>query len=322
MLKRIAKVAVTAVAVALVLVGMGGCSRANQYDSLANDATGYVYKQYVEGQAVDADTAYILSLAGDGITVDQWVYKDKTLKETVIASIDKTLQNPALASAKALAQQALIAKQWGRTDLVDRLVAALKEREKPKGGFDDNIYSDIPAYLALARAGYLNTFNLDHARQYLISHQSQERNALGSWGAVQNGTFYPDFASTCQAIQALAYLPGAKRDQEIRTAIDRGLSYLRQHQQADGSVYVTQPWADDPVVDTSEIIITLKLLGQDPASWKNDQGLTPIDYMVNKAKNPDGSFGSVKNITGAAKALHAYVFLGAKPQFKVPAAGR
>lgn len=294
---------------------------AGNYSQLASQAVEFIYNQYVQGQSVDADTAYILTLAGEGISLDQWVYQGKTLQESVLGSVYKTLKNPGAASAKALAQQLLIAKQWGRTDLADQLASALKQRQKPQGGFDDSVYSDIPAYLALGQAGYLSVVNSAYAREYILKLQSQANDdTLGSWGASFDGTFYPDFLSTCQAIRALTYLPGWESGQEIQAAIDKGLSYLKKHLQDDGSVYVTQPFPEDPVVDTSELIVTLRFLGQDPASWKSSQGATPIDYMATEARNPDGSFGPIGNIMAAAKALHAYLSLGANPQFTVPPA--
>lgn len=291
---------------------------AGDYNQLASQAVEFIYGQSRQGQAIDADTAYILSLAGEGISIDQWVYQGKTLKDSVRASVYKTLKDPGSASAKALAQQLLIAKQWGWADLADQLASALKQKEKPAGGFDDIVYSDIPAYLALGQAGHLSVVNAAYARDYILGHQSQANDeTAGSWGASFDGAFYADFLSTCQAIRALTYLPGQASDQEIQAAIAKGLSYLKKHLQADGSVYITQPFADDPVVDTSETIIALRALGQDPASWKASSGSTPIDYMTTKARNADGSFGSIGNITGAAKALHAYLSLGAQPEFTV-----
>lgn len=335
-LKRIARAA-AAMVVVVGLVSMAGSlglplvpnpslaeaaeGTAGDYNQLASQAVEFIYNQYVQGQSVDADAAYILTLAGNGISLDRWVYQGKTLKESVLASVYKTLKDPSSASAKALAQQLLIAKQWGRTDLADQLASALKQRQKPQGGFDDNVYSDIPAYLALGQAGYLSVVNSAYAREYILKLQSQANDdTLGSWGAVWDGTFYADFLSTCQAIRALTYLPGQESDQEIQQAINQGLAYLKKHLQDDGSVYITQPFPDDPVVDTSEVIVTLRALGQDPASWRSSQGLTPIDYMATKARNSNGSFGPIGNIMAAAKALHAYLSLGANPQFTVPPA--
>ncbi|WP_422446862.1 hypothetical protein [Thermoanaerobacterium sp. DL9XJH110] len=45
-------------------------------------------------------------------------------------------------------------------------------------------------------------------------------------------------------------------------------------------------------MDTAEAIVTLNKLGMDPANWKSSQGFTPVDYMMQKALNSDGSFGA------------------------------
>ena len=84
---------------------------------------------------------------------------------------------------------------------------------------------------------------------------------------------------------------------------------MKSLQQADGGVYST--W-DDPAVDNSELIVTLYMLEEDPAgpAWKNDAGLTPVDYLLNRTMNEDGSFGTAGNVFGATEALAAYLLVG------------
>jgi len=62
-------------------------------------------------------------------------------------------------------------------------------------------------------------------------------------------------------------------------------------------------------VDDCELIVTLHRLGKDPASadWKNPGGLTPVDYLLNRTLNADGSFGTSQNVFGATETLAAFL---------------
>ena len=60
------------------------------------------------------------------------------------------------------------------------------------------------------------------------------------------------------------------------------------------------------------MIVTLYMLEEDPSgpAWKNDAGLTPVDYLLNRTMNEDGSFGTAGNVFGATEALAAYLLVG------------
>lgn len=256
---------------------------------IQNDETAAIPHEW-DSTFATAETLIALKALGKGYEEyagPQWVKNSKT---------------------KTIAQCLLALNEWGDTARVNALAGLLQGRHT-QNGFDNSIYSDMWAYIALGEAGKIDLIDKAEARQYILSKQSTEGENAGAWGE-SFGQFYPDFMSTAQAIRALTYLPGYSADPEIQDAINNGLTYLQGHQQADGSVYVTQPWPDDPVVDTAEVIITLNKLGQDPENWENEQGLTPVSYMMNNALNDDGSFGTVKNILGASEALYAYLFLG------------
>ncbi|MCF6096902.1 S-layer homology domain-containing protein [Thermovorax subterraneus] len=238
--------------------------------------------------------------------------------ETLIAlkSVGKTYNDYAGAGStwikrsktKTIAQHILALNLWKDEDRVNRLVNLLKERHSSKG-FDNSVYSDMWAYIALGEAGKINEINTAEARSYILGKQNLSGDNAGSWGEEWNGVFFPDFMSTAQAIRALTYLPGASEDKQILDAIEKGLVYLKKQLQPDGSVYTTKPYPDDPVVDTAEAIVTLKKLGKNPADWKSSQGFTPVDYMMQKALNSDGSFGSMGNILDAAEALSAFILI-------------
>lgn len=212
---------------------------------------------------------------------------------------------------KTIALCLLALSQWGDDGAVlrDSLAGLLAGRQRTsdpgKGSFEDSVYSDMWAYLALGEAGKIDSLDISDARDYILSKQGVD----GSWGETWWGVYYPDFISTTQAIRALTYLPGAAADQQVQEAIELGLVYLKGLQQPDGGVY--DPW-DDPVVDNSELIVTVKRLGLDPAGagWTNDAGLTPVYFLMNGSLNDDGSFGSSRNVLGAANALAAYLVVG------------
>ncbi|GAB6181809.1 hypothetical protein JCM14036_31280 [Desulfotomaculum defluvii] len=200
-----------------------------------------------------------------------------------------------------MAKCLLALSQWNDTTLRGKLADQLVQRHVGKESFENSVYSDMWAYIALGEVGMIGSLNINDVKEYILAKQNK---VDGSWGETF-GSYYPDFLSTTQAIRSLAYLPDASTDQEIQSAINNGLKYLKGLQQTDGGVYST--W-DDPAMDNSGVIITLKKLGIDPSSteWKNANGLTPVDYLLNNTMNGDGTFGTLKNITGATEALAAY----------------
>lgn len=212
---------------------------------------------------------------------------------------------------KTVAQCLMTTKnnQSGDSDRVDRLVNLLAERQitdstTSQGSFENSVYSDMWAYLALGEAGRISAIDTEAARDYILSKQGAD----GSWGETFSDVYYPDVLSTNQAIRSLTYLPETTSN-EVEEAILSGLVYLKNLQQPDGGVYAA-PF-DDPAIDNSELIVTLCRLNQDPAAveWENTAGLTPVDYLLNNTMNEDGSFGTSRNIMGAAEALSALLLV-------------
>jgi|GEM_PF-738369 len=274
-----------------------------------------VYKTIQEGLAYLKDIQDV----DTGAIPAQW---DSTFStaETLIAlkSLGKTYNDYAGSSSpwvkrsrtKTIAQCLLALNRWGDTVRVNKLANLLKERHSPNG-FDNSVYSDMWAYIALGEAGQITLINDVYAHDYILGKQSVAEATYGAWGEAVGNTFYPDFMSTAQAIRALTYLPGYQQnDPQIQSAIDKGLAYLKKWLQPDGSVYYrTESWAEDPVVDTTEVIITLKRLGHDLLSWRSPTGLSPVSYMMLKALNDDGSFGAYRNVLDASEALYTYLIL-------------
>ncbi len=212
---------------------------------------------------------------------------------------------------KTVAQCLLAANQSDGSERVERLVSLLAERQiidtdgdASQGSFENSVYSDMWAYLALGKAGKISAIDTEAARDYILSKQGAD----GSWGETFSGVYYPDVLSTTQAIRSLTYLSEASSN-GVEGAITNGLAYLKNLQQPDGGVYAA-PF-DDPAIDNSELVVTLCRLNQDPAAaeWKNAAGLTPVDYLLNNTMNGDGSFGTSRNIMGAAEALSAFLLV-------------
>ncbi|NPV73670.1 MAG: DUF4430 domain-containing protein [Pelotomaculum sp.] len=284
------------------------------YFTGAGDQSSDVYQAIKDGLTYladiqDADTAAVPA---------QW---DSTFAtaETLIAlkSLGKGYEDYAGAASpwvkksktKTIAQCLLALSRWdGSTERQNRLASLLAGRQRTgdpgKGSFENSVYSDMWAYIALGEAGKISSIDTTAAKEYILSKQGED----GSWGETFGTDYYPDFLSTTQAIRALTYLPGAD-DQQVQAAISKGLDYLKGLQQPDGGVY--SGW-DDPAVDNSELIVTLKKLGKDPAGadWKNSAGLTPVDYLLNNTMNDDGSFGTSRNVFGAAETLSALLLVG------------
>ncbi|OIQ56538.1 endo-1,4-beta-xylanase A precursor [Moorella thermoacetica] len=279
------------------------------YNGLVAKAIQFNQQAFSNGEKLSAYDAYVLTLAGEDLSAQDWVYNGESLQQSILDAVYATIGNPATAKTKDIAYELLAVKAWGDSDLAGKLAAILADKQGPNG-FDNNVYSDMPVFDALGRAGEFSVVNVTYAREYLLNTQcTTAGDNYGAWGSTWGTDFYPDFMTTCQAIRALTYLPDAARDHQIQAAINNGLAYLRQWQQEDGSVYTTKPWLDDPAVDTAELIATLQRLDIDPASWKSARGMTPVDYMVQLAPNSDGSFGTTKNALDATEALYAYLIL-------------
>lgn len=285
--------------------------------TLADKAANYLYNEFIKNGVKNED-AYVGSyatwvLTQAGIDVSAWVSNGTSLKDAVTNLIEQDLaaQN---APAKQLAQDLLVAKALGQQELAEQLLQALKNRDQGTG-FDNNIYSDLPAYDLLGRAGDLSVFNTTYAIDYILSQQlTVSGDVYGAWGSSwtdnQGTHYYADFMTTAQAIRALSYLDPENSNTEIQTAISLGLDWLKKQQQPDGSFAAS--W-DDPLTDTVEMVATLKVLKIDPASIKSSSGNSPIDYLLNNALNPDGSFGTMKNAGDATWALWGYQLLGGRP---------
>ncbi|RJQ31187.1 MAG: DUF4430 domain-containing protein [Peptococcaceae bacterium] len=299
------------------LFSFAAAGQSGVYDELAGKAVLFNHQAHISGETLNACDAYVLTLAGADLSAAAWVYNDKSLKDSVLDSVYAALGNPSAAKTKDVAYQLLAVNQWADQDLTGQLAGILAEREG-ESGFDNNVYSDIPAYEALGRTGRIGVINSVYARGYILGGQcvTVGDTAYGAWGSEWGGVFYPDFMTTAQAVRAMAWLPGAAGDPQIQQAIDDGLNWMQKQQQVDGSVYTT-PW-DDPVIDTAETIATLKMLGIEPLTWTSGEGKTPVDYMVYGALNDDGSFGASKNVMDATWALYSYLLLGGKTAPVIP----
>ncbi|AOT69928.1 stalk domain-containing protein [Geosporobacter ferrireducens] len=240
---------------------------------------------------------YILSQAGE--TVTSWVYNGQSMKDNAVSLADTTLADPS-SPAKRVAQGYLAMKELGDTDRADQLLQVLKGKQKLNGSFDDNAFSDIPAFEALGRAKM--NYDAEAAKKIIAYILSQQQNTTGAWPAD-----WPDFQTTAQAIRSLEYFKSYAADSEkvkVQTAIEKGTKWMKEQQNADGSF--GEVW-EDPVVNTAEVICMLKLLNEELNGWKIGSA-GPVDYMMNNARKENGVFG-MGNIMSNTYAAEAYRIL-------------
>ncbi|QSZ27548.1 S-layer homology domain-containing protein [Aceticella autotrophica] len=279
------------------------------YSVLTNKAIDYLHNQFTKNGASDDSynginsyTTYILMQSG--VDVNTWLYNGKTLPDAIIQIANGHIAN-SKTPAKALAQDYIAMKALGKTDIADKLANILKNKQTDKG-FDSgelSIYSNMFAYDIMLRAGSSDVLNAVYAKDYILSTQcTVAGDAYGSWGTTWSGTYYADFMATAEAVRSLHYLDPNGNDPNIQKAIKDGFDWMKKQQKADGSFVAGM---DDNLIDASEMILTAKVLGIDPASIKSSDGKSPVDYLLNNAINPDGSFGTCANAMDATWVLSA-----------------
>ncbi|MEG3071349.1 MAG: hypothetical protein RQM92_11495 [Candidatus Syntrophopropionicum ammoniitolerans] len=99
-------------------------------------------------------------------------------------------------------------------------------------------------------------------------------------------------------------------DAELQQTITNGLDWLKRQQQPAGNFMAGM---DDTLIDTCDLIITLKELEMDPATWLSSAGTSPVDYLYSEALNADGSFGQSQNVMDATLVLWACKVLEDQP---------
>ncbi|MDX9870910.1 MAG: stalk domain-containing protein [Clostridia bacterium] len=277
------------------------------YNNLALQAVRNNYGLYQGGTPVTSSHytnfgaygAYVLDKAGINLT--EWAHEGTSFADSISALIDETIAGPS--SANRVAYEYLAAKEMGDSR-ADSLLVILTNRQTTRGdgSFDDNIYSNMPAFDALARTGDIAELDTAAAIIYLLGTQDD---ASGAWGSPG----YPDIAVTAQAVRALLALePLAGGDAlSVQTAIGNGVSWLQSCQQDDGS-FSAPSW--DPLIDTVEALLTMKALGLSLDTWK-EGGKSAVDYMRDDALNDDGTFGGSGNLYDNTMALEAYLLLDA-----------
>jgi hypothetical protein len=291
---------------------------ADPLDRLAEQAVINCYHCYLETEgAISSSSNLKLDLYGSfilteaNVAVEQWSYGESNLKASALALITDTLTKEADedpendVNAKYVAYQYLVAKGLGENYLAQELLDILIERqdENGDGTFFNGAYhqwTNLTVFDVLIRDDVVTQLDMENSIDYILSLKSEEA-----------GNF-SDFMSTAQAVRSLFVLKTnepAHRTAEVEAAISESVAWMKAQLREDGSVFFV---GDDAVTDTAETILTLKVLGIDVDSWEHEvTGNTPLDYMLNDAKNPDGTFGS-GNMGSNIWALTAFNCLGAK----------
>lgn len=271
------------------------------------------YQLYENGTLVNgAYDAYILTKAGADLST--WTRNGTNFKAEVLSLIDNTIANPSAVNAKEIAGEYLAAKQWGENTRAAALLDIIKSRQLAhNGAIDANPFGNVAAYDLLGRAGEMNAIYTQSAISYLLNLQDSNTKA---WTSTWN-----DFQCSNQGLRALEYLiqyADTATGNDIQTAIDSGLTWIKNLQGADGG-FNNGAW-DDTLIDTAEVISTLNLLNIDPVNWKkSDSYKSALDYMKDQANilNSDGTLGGVPGINNGSGnladntwALDAYLTMG------------
>ena len=293
-------------------------SETDNINNLAYEAVKSSYDVYMSGTAVDGGgyttfssyDAYVLMKSG--VDISKWIYDGESFTERVIKLIDASITNENTAlqsSAKRVAQDFLAAKIMGEDEKAFLLLNILKERQTETGELDSGLYSmysNLPAYDLLTREVGFNEsgLNADNALIYVFSNKDE----TGAYPK-ENADLWimNDFMATAQAVRILDATEksiAVTSSSAIQAAITDGVTWLRNNQQEDGSFIAG--W-DDALTDTSEMIYTAKVLGEDISQWVSASGNSPLDYLINSAF-VDGTFGNISSTTWA---LDAYLQLGA-----------
>ncbi|NLJ76970.1 MAG: S-layer homology domain-containing protein [Peptococcaceae bacterium] len=310
----------------LMLVGV--LDRAEATTRLADQATKYIKNEFTEYGVINVDMgvgSYAYSvLATAGVDVSTWRHEGTSFKEGLIKAIEGDIARADQVSAKRLAHDLAAAKALNKQNLADNLLSLLKNRQSD-AGFDQigplSIYSNMPALETLSRLDLLKKLDYGLAKDYILAqrYSGTEDKHNGSWGSVDNGHYYPDFMAVTAAVRMLNRMDPGGNDAELQQAITNGLDWLKRQQQPAGNFMAGM---DDTLIDTCELIITLRELGMDPATWVSSAGKSPVDYLHSEALNADGSFGQSQNVMDATLVLWACRALedqqGAQPK---PGAG-
>lgn len=268
---------------------------------LMEKAVQFLNRDYADNGINNSDAGVgsyaVFVLTQAGIDVGAWRHDGVNLKDAVINTVGNDMVNADKVSAKGLAQDLAAAKILGQNEIVDKLIQTLKSRQKITG-FDDSgalsIYSNMPSFEIISRVGMLDRFDLNLTKNYIFSAQNKTESDknFGSWGSLDDGKYYADFNATTEAIRTLDSMDIEKKDQQIQKAIEDGLTWIKKQQKNDGSFVAGM---DDPLIDTCEVLVTLKTLGKNQNEWVSGTGKSPLDYFMNSALNADGSFGSSQN---------------------------
>lgn len=289
-----------------------GMAHANPF--LKNSAVQFLADDFLNDGMANNDNgvgSYALYvLKGAGVDVSTWEYNGDTFSESVINAVYGDISNAAHpsepTSAKLLSQDLAAVQALEQDDLTADLLAVLAGRQSGTG-FDSSLFSNIPAFDLLGRLGFINRIDTGQARDYILGEQNTSgANDRHSWGFTYGGTYYPDFIATAQAVRALHYLDPGGADSTIQEGITNALGWMKSQQQEDGSFVAGFPGMDDPLVDTCEAIVTMHTLSIPVGDWLSSADNSGLDYLNNKARNEDGSFGSGRNVMDATAFLYAY----------------
>lgn len=306
--------------VVLPAVPVYGVAANDTYKDKATITLNNIYNKFRESgklegisySELDTKHVYILEVAKANSL--NWEAKNGKKLETSLDELVQTTSSSAInADIEAKIFSAL--KITNKTSKADVFFDKIKFKydATSSGAFGiDNLYVNLAVYDILDLTGKLiDLGSPEKAISYIITSQSADGSYGGTYEDFYNPgkyVYYPDFVGTLQAVRALDGLKEFANDLEknqIDTAINSALVWVKELQQSDGSIFVE---GDNPVVDTSEIITTIHQLGLKDREWTNINNKA-LTYLNNLSKN----YYETQNVDVNARALLAFVLQGSYP---------
>lgn len=127
----------------------------------------------------------------------------------------------------------------------------------------------------------------------------KQQSADGSWPDADSGQ-----ASVAVTAQVLTAVAPSRTNEEAVAQIPRALQWLREQQQQDGGF-------GGSTADTARVVIALSALEIDAASFKQPDGVSPLDYLLSRSL-PGGGFAQTAGGTvDTGATVQAYLALTA-----------
>ena len=145
----------------------------------------FLYREYAQNGVANSEAGvgsyalYVLKEAG--VDIGSWTHNGVSLREAVINAAKQDISRADGVRTKFLVHDLVAMHVLGESTLSDQLMGILKERQTERG-FEDmdplSVYSNIPSFELLGRAGLLGEINREWAKKYILDRQYRQENRL------------------------------------------------------------------------------------------------------------------------------------------------